>query len=350
MNKLYNSRDILPKLASEKPNLFLVKYEFRKYYENVTSYIEVYNITVPANRKEKQEKVMLNFDYRRPESLDDALSLRKKWGGKSSLLMGGTDLFLAIEEEVRCPELLIDLKKIKELSTLEERDGSIHIGAAVTYSELIRSELVHEKLPGIWESSRLVASVGIRNSATMAGNICNAVPSAESAAPLMVRDALIHMVSHNGKRSVPVVDFFTGPRRTVVKDDEIVTSISVPIVKGKFGESYVKLGRYRGEDIAQVATAVFVDGNLNYTIAYGAVGPVPMRIPGAEALLKGNKPTADLVERAKEEMLNTVSPIGDIRASREYRIHMCAVMFEKAVEAAYGRMEKGTPAYGTRLI
>jgi len=285
-----------------------------------------------------------------PESLDEALSLKKKWGEKSSLLMGGTDLFLTIEEEVRRPELLIDLKKIGELSTLEERGGSIHIGAAVTYSELIGSDLVHEKLPGIWESSRLVASMGIRNSATMAGNICNAVPSAESAAPLMVREALIHIASPSGNRSVPVVDFFTGPRRTVVKNDEIVTSLSVPLVKGKFGESYVKLGRYRGEDIAQVATAVMVDGRLNYTIAYGAVGPVPMRIPGAEALLKGKKPTADLVEKAKADMLNTVSPIGDIRASREYRLHMCSVMFEKAVAAAFGRMETGTPAYGTRLI
>ncbi|MBN2657590.1 MAG: xanthine dehydrogenase family protein subunit M [Spirochaetales bacterium] len=293
---------------------------------------------------------MLNFDYRRPESLDEALSLRKEWGGKSSLLMGGTDLFLAIEEEVRRPELLIDLKKIRALSGLEEKDGAVHIGAAVTYSELIHSDLVHQKLPGIWESSRLVASVGIRNSATMVGNICNAVPSAESATPLMIRDAVIHITSASGSRSVPAVEFFTGPRRTVVKDDEIVTSISVPLMKGKFGESYVKLGRYRGEDIAQVATAVLVDENWNYRIAYGAVGPVPMGIPGAEAVLKGKKPAADLIEKAKSEVLNTVSPIGDIRASKEYRLHMCAVMFEKAIDAAVSRMETGAPAYGARLI
>ncbi|MBB6479568.1 FAD binding domain-containing protein [Spirochaeta isovalerica] len=293
---------------------------------------------------------MLNFDYRRPESLVEALSLRKEWGGKSSLLMGGTDLFLAIEEEVRRPELLIDLKKIDELSRLEEKDGSVHIGAAVTYSELIRSDLIHDKLPGIWESSRLVASVGIRNSATMVGNICNAVPSAESAAPLMVRGAMIHIASSSGSRTVPAVDFFTGPRRTVVKDDEIVTSISVPLLKGKFGESYVKLGRYRGEDIAQVATAVLVDEKLNFAIAYGAVGPVPMRIPGAEAVLKGKKPTADLLDKAKAEVLSTVTPIADIRASREYRLHMCAVMFEKAIAAAVSRMETGAPAYGARLI
>lgn len=293
---------------------------------------------------------MLNFDYMRPESLGEALALRKKWGKASSLLMGGTDLFLALEEGVRHTELLIDLKKIGDFSLLEEKDGSVQIGAAVTYSELIGAELVKTKLPVIWESSRLVASMGIRNSATMAGNICNAVPSAESAAPLLVRDALIHISSDSGERTVAATDFFTGPRKTVVEDDEIVTSISVPLMEGKFGESYVKLGRYRGEDIAQVAVALSVDEKWNYRIAFGAVGPVPMRIPGAETILKGQKPTALLIEKAKEEMLKTVSPIGDIRASKEYRLHMCNVMFDKAIEAAVSRMETGTPEYGSRLI
>lgn len=293
---------------------------------------------------------MLNFDYRRPESLDEALSLRGKWGDSSSLLLGGTDLFLALEEGVRSPEFLIDLKKIKELSFLEEKDGFIHIGAAVTYTELIGSELVRSKLPGLWESSRLVASVGIRNSATMAGNICNAVPSAESAAPLLVRDAVIHLSSAAGKRDVPVKDFFTGPRKTVVKSDEILTSVSVPLAKGKFGEAYVKLGRYRGEDIAQVGTSVFVDEKWNYRVAYSAVGPVPMVIAGAEEALRGKAPSASSMEKALQSVLATVKPISDIRASREYRLHMCSIMFEKAVEAAVSRMEKGNPPYGIRLI
>jgi len=293
---------------------------------------------------------MLNFDYRRPDDLENALSLRSEWGKSSSLMLGGTDLFIAIDEDVCSPDLVIDLKNIKELDVLAETADSIEIGAAVSYSSLINSPLVHKKLPALWESSRLVASVGVRNSATLVGNICNAVPSAESAAPLLVRDAVVHISSVSGKRIVPITDFFTGPRKTVVSDSEIVTKVDVPLIAGDFGESYVKLGRYRGEDIAQVAVAVSVDREWNYKIAFAAVGPVPMRIPEAEALLKGKAITAELIDKSQEAIINTISPITDIRASKEYRIHMCRIMFEKAVNAAASRMVSSKPEYGARLI
>jgi CO/xanthine dehydrogenase FAD-binding subunit len=198
---------------------------------------------------------MVNFDYRKPIDLKEALSLRNKWGKASSLLLGGTDLFLAIDGGVCVPEMLIDLKNIEELNLIKDS------GDRVTYSALIDSPLVKKNLPAIWESSRLVASIGIRNAATLVGNICNAVPSAESASPLMVRNALVHLVSVDGKRDVSIRDFFTGPRRTVLKENEIVVAVSVPKVRKKFGEAYVKLGRYRGQDIAQVAVSVLVDSD-----------------------------------------------------------------------------------------
>jgi len=293
---------------------------------------------------------MLSFDYHKPVTIEDALSLREKWGESSSLLLGGTDLFLAIDEGVKRPDILIDLKNIKELKQIEQVGDSVVIGAGTTYSELIESVLIRNNLPGIWESSRLVASVGVRNAATLVGNICNAVPSAESAAPLMVRDALVHLSSKKGNRVIPVNDFFTGPRKTVVGESEIVTKVAIPLYKGKFGEAYVKLGRYRGEDIAQVAVAVSVDQERNYKIAFAAVGPVPLRIPEAEALLKGKEINRELLEKAQEAVLSTVSPISDIRASKEYRIHMCRIMFEKAVNAAASRIDSSLPEYGTRLI
>ena len=293
---------------------------------------------------------MVSFEYKRPASLDDALSLRDKWGESSSLLLGGTDLFLAIEDGVVSPEMIIDLKNIPGLNCLEEKDDSIIVGAGMTYSDLIKSSLVRKSLPGIWESSRLVASVGIRNSATMVGNICNAVPSAESAAPLMVRDARIHIASKSGERVVPITTFFTGPRKTVVSPGEIVTKITIPLVKEDFGESYIKLGRYRGEDIAQVCVSVFVDSQWNYKIAFGAVGPVPMRIHLAESILKGNPPTPELIVKAQDAIIESVSPITDIRASKEYRLHMCRIMLEKAVSAAVSRMISSEPALGTRLM
>jgi carbon-monoxide dehydrogenase medium subunit len=293
---------------------------------------------------------MHNFDYFRPADLGEALTLRNKWKKSSSLLLGGTDLLLAIDAGAVVPDVLIDLKGVEALDCLEKKGGNLEIGARVTYTTLVNSPIVKKHFPGIWESSRLVASVGVRNSATMAGNICNAVPSAESAAPLLTRDALILINSVDGNREVPISDFFTGPRKTVVKENEIVTAICVPYITGKFGESYVKLGRYRGEDIAQVAVSVTVDSLFNYKIAYAAVGPVPIRIPEAETLLSGKTLSSDLLEKAQDAVIAAVSPISDIRASREYRIHMCRIMLEKALSTAVSRMESSIPEYGIRLI
>ncbi len=293
---------------------------------------------------------MNNFDYQKPVNLKDALFLKEKWGKSSSLLLGGTDLLLAIENGTNNPEFLIDLKGVGELDSIEETSNAVTIGAGVTFSTLINSQIIRKQLPGLWEASRLVASPGVRNVATLTGNICNAVPSAESAAPLLVRDARIEIASVKGKKDVLISDFFTGPRKTVVKENEIVTSITIPAIKSDFGESYVKLGRYRGEDIAQVGVSVLVDKKLNYKIAFAAVGPVPLRIPKAELLMKGKEISPELIMEAQDIIVESVSPITDIRASREYRIHMCRIMFEKAVTAAVSRMKSSKPEYGTRLI
>ncbi|MCG8572706.1 MAG: xanthine dehydrogenase family protein subunit M, partial [Spirochaetes bacterium] len=248
------------------------------------------------------------------------------------------------------PEVIIDLKGIGELKNIEEKGNFVKIGAGVTFTDIIQSDLLKKVIPALVEASQLVASVGVRNTATMVGNICNAVPSADSAAPLLVRDAEVKINSANGERTVPITGFFSGPRKTVLKPDEIVSAVSFQKEKAKFGEVYLKLGRYRGEDLAQVGVSVFVDTNLNYKVAYAAVGPVPLRIATAEAILRGRKPAADLVEQACLEVEKKISPIDDIRASKAYRLHMCRVMLEKGVEAAFSRMEKNTPAYGTKLI
>ncbi len=293
---------------------------------------------------------MHGFDYRRPQELKEALTLKSAFGDASRLLAGGTDLILAIEGGTSSPEVLIDLKGIRDLDRIEERDDVVEIGAGVTYTALIDSPLVRRQLPGLWESSRLVASVGIRNVATMVGNICNAVPSAESAAPLLVRDALVRIASSDGTRQVPITAFFTGPRRTVVGESEIVTGVGVPVKAEPFGACYVKLGRYRGEDIAQAAVSVFVDKDRDWRVAFAAVGPVPVRATEAEECLKGRDATPEAVAEAVALIDDALSPITDIRASREYRLHMCRVMFEKAVMAAGTRLTSSEPPYGARLI
>ncbi|HID15886.1 MAG TPA: xanthine dehydrogenase family protein subunit M, partial [Candidatus Atribacteria bacterium] len=129
---------------------------------------------------------MKNFDYAKPSSLREAVSMYADYGDKAKLLLGGTDLIVMMDDGVVNPDMVIDLKGIDELKRLEIEGEFLHIGAGVTFSELIDNSIVKEKFPIIWESSRTVASVGVRNRATIVGNICSAVPSADSAPALLV--------------------------------------------------------------------------------------------------------------------------------------------------------------------
>lgn len=292
---------------------------------------------------------MENFRYLKPATLEEALSSKSEYGKKASFLLGGTDLFIAMNKEIVVPDAVIDLKGITELKYLEERDGSIYIGAAVTWTELLESDMIKKSLPGLWEAADLVASVGVRNTGTLVGNLCNAVPSLEGGAPLYVRDAVVFLEGKGGKREVSIKDFFTGVKRTVLKDDEVMTGLMVPVEK-EFGEVYIKMGRYEGEDLAQAGVSVFVDKNYNYRISLSAVAITPVRATKAEEFLKGKKLTDSLAAEAAELALEAIAPISDLRSSKEYRTHMCRIMVKRGLGASVSRMETGSPALSTRLI
>ena len=292
---------------------------------------------------------MENFKYLKPATLEDALSSKSEYGSKANFLLGGTDLFIAMDKGVIVPDVVIDLKGIKALSYLEEKDGFIYIGAAVTWTELIDSELIKKSIPSLWEAADLVASVGVRNSATLIGNVCNAVSSLEAGAPLYIRDAVVFLESKSGKREVSIKDFFTGVKRTVIKEDEMMTGLKIPVVQD-FGEVYIKMGRYEGEDLSQAGVSVFVDKNNNYRISLAAVAITPVRASKAENFLKGKKLNPELAEEAAELALEAIAPISDIRSSKEYRIRMCKIMVKRGLTACVSRMETGSPALSTRLI
>ncbi len=292
---------------------------------------------------------MENFKYLKPATLEDALSSKSEYGSKANFLLGGTDLFIAMDKGVVTPEVVIDLKGIESLKYLEERDGAVYIGAAVTWTEIIESELVKKAVPGLWEAADLVASVGVRNTATLVGNLCNAVPSLEGGAPLYVRDAVVFIEGKSGKREVSIKDFFTGVKKTVLKDDEMMTGVKIPVEK-KSGEVYIKMGRYEGEDLAQAGVSVFVDADNNYRIALSAVAVTPVRAAKAEEFLKGKKLDENLAAEAAELALEAISPISDLRSSKEYRIHMCRIMVKRGLLASVSRLESGVPALSTRLI
>ncbi|MCF7858315.1 MAG: xanthine dehydrogenase family protein subunit M [Candidatus Cloacimonetes bacterium] len=283
--------------------------------------------------------IINDFEYKKPKNIKEALQLLAEKRGKSKILAGGTDLIVYLKEELLKTELVIDLKGIEELNNIKVEKDKVIIGAGVTFTELIESQEIQKKLPILWEACKKVASVGIRNRATLAGNICSAVPSIDSAPALLVYDAEIVVQNATEKKNVSIHNWFTGPKKTILASDEIVISINIPLSKHTGG--YEKLGRYQGEDLAQAGIGILVDSVKNYRFASCAVGPVPKRLYKLEEYLQGKEINEEILAKAGDIISDEISPISDIRSSAEYRTHMMKVMFNRGFKKALTSMKGG---------
>jgi carbon-monoxide dehydrogenase medium subunit len=290
------------------------------------------------------------FEYAKPQSLDDAVGLLADRGDAARLIAGGTDVVSELRDGLTAPDLVIDLKGIAGLDAIGFGGGTLTIGALATFTDLIESDPVRREFPVLWEAAKSVGSVGIRNRATMTGNICSAVPCCDAGPPLLVYEAAVRVTGPSGERSIPISDWFLGPRETALGTGEIVVSIEVPRPADGHGGAYVKLGRYKGEDLAQASAAVLALSGNHFRVAFGAVAPTPVRARRIEALMEGRLLDDALVQEAKGLVPEETAPITDVRASEAYRAHMLPIMFERGARAAVARLRGEGPAYGTRLV
>ncbi|HNX00593.1 MAG TPA: xanthine dehydrogenase family protein subunit M [Candidatus Cloacimonadota bacterium] len=286
--------------------------------------------------------VVHEFQYYRPEKLDEVLVLLARQKEKARILAGGTDLAVYIKEGLDHPQVVIDVKHVSELKKIEYDNNSLFIGALATFSDILANEHIKMNYLMLWESAQSVASMGIRNRATLVGNICSAVPSLDSAPALLCYDAIVHTHSLEGTRSIPIREWFVSPRKTAKAEDEIVMGVTIPKIAAKHAGCYLKLGRYRGEDLAQAGLGVLLTEEKHYRIAYCAVGPIPKRVEEIENLLNGKTLNEAIVKEAKGLVPQLISPITDIRSSKEYRTHMCQVMLERGLQAATDRLQGKT--------
>jgi aerobic carbon-monoxide dehydrogenase medium subunit len=282
---------------------------------------------------------MHRFEYCAPTNLPEAISLLNRYGSTARLIAGGTDLLIALKERSDRPDYLINLAGMPELCFIDydPADG-LRIGAAVTVREVEKSALVRASYPVIASAASSLASVQIRNLATVAGNICRASPSADLPPALLALGASVRLAGPTGQRVVALVDFFSGPGRTVLHPGEILTEILIPPVLLHSGAIYLKHCPRRAMDLAAigVAAALTIDnGRCSAVgIAMGAVAPTPRRAFQAEAVLAGQRPTPELIERAAEEAACEASPISDVRASAAYRRQMVGVLVRRALQQA----------------
>jgi CO/xanthine dehydrogenase FAD-binding subunit len=299
----------------------------------------------------------LDLDYLAPTSLDAALAVLASRGGDAAVLAGGTDLVPWLRDELVRPQVLVDLKRIRGLADVEVVDDHLVLGCLVTFSDLLAAEVVRDRLPVLAEMAEQVASVGIRNRATLVGNLCSAVPSGDAGPVVLTHDAEVTVRGASGSRTVPIEAWFAGPRRTCLAPWEIVTGVSIPLPPEPSGAAFARLARYRGEDLAQASVAVLVAPGRHVRVAFAAVGPTPLRARRIERLLTtadldartGAFPS-DLVERAVALVAEEIAPITDVRATDHYRLRMSEVMLRRALAAATSRAVGGGPAHGTPLL
>jgi len=280
---------------------------------------------------------MPSMQYLIPETLDDVLEMLSTFKGNAKILAGGTDLIPAIKRrEISAPQYVIDIKSIPELYELSyDKKSGLKIGPLVTIDMIAKSPVIAEHFTCLSQAANSMASPQVRNRGTIAGNICSAVPSADSAPSLIVLSARAMVKSTTSERSLPVEKFFSGPKKTVLNDDELLTEIIIPSPDPGSRSTYQKLSPRHSMDLAVVgaAAAGLCKNNIckNVRIALGAVAPTPVRAPMAENILLNKKITTELIEEASKNALLQCSPIDDHRASREYRCDMVNVMTKRAL-------------------
>jgi CO/xanthine dehydrogenase FAD-binding subunit len=287
---------------------------------------------------------MRAFAYERPTHLDDAVAMLGEHGPEARLLAGGTDLIIRLRDGSIRPRIVIDLKGIAELDgEIREGDGHLTIGAQTVMTDIAADQRIRRDHEALAEAAAVVGAVQIRNRATLAGNICNASPAADTAPALLVYGARVIARGPAGVRRIPIDEFFVRSGVTTLGRGELVTAIELPRPTSRWGAVHVRRTRRRGHDLASVTLtcAVFADGVTR--LAYGSLGPRPVLVADETGLL-ADPEASDI---AKMERLETLfvgaSPSArSMRASPEYRLAMLHVLGLRAIGTAIDRLAEGT--------
>ena len=258
------------------------------------------------------------MDVLSPLSLEEALRLKAE-RRDAVPIAGGTDVMVSINFDRLRPGALLNLNEVPELRGWSRENGTLRLGAGLTYAEAMEEPLAG-LLPALAEASRTVGSPQIRNRGTIGGNLGTSSPAGDALPPLLVSDAQVELASVRGTRVVALTDFLVGPKQNVLADDELVVGL---LVETGGRQTFMKVGPRNAMVIAVVSLAVRVDGDLR--AAFGSAGPVPTLV---RAPLGDAESFPDLVAEA-------ASPIDDVRGTAAYRTHALRVLTKRALDRCF---------------
>ncbi|MBZ0289541.1 MAG: FAD binding domain-containing protein [Anaerolineae bacterium] len=271
-------------------------------------------------------------------SINEALNLLAEYGTHARIIAGGTDMLIELERGQRPGvDTLIDITRIPGLDTIAEAGGHINLGPLVTHNHVVGSKAIVERGFPLAQASWEVGAPQIRNRATVAGNVITASPANDTITPLMALGASVTLVSADGARTVPLSEFYTGVRKTVMRSDELLTSISFPVMRPSQCGMFIKLGLRRAQAISVINVAVILDFDgdtiSSAVITLGSVAPTIIRVPDAEAYLTGKNLIPAVISEAARLAAATPKPIDDVRGTAAYRTEMVRVLVSRTLRA-----------------
>ena len=289
---------------------------------------------------------MTPFEYRTPKSLKEVHANLKEFGSDAKLVAGGTALIIMMKQRLVRPSCLISLRSVRGLNGIELQNGVLRIGGLATHRQLETSPLIRRRLRMLAETYHHVATLRVRNMATVGGGLAHADPNQDPPPSLIALGATLKATSANGSRVIPMDEFFKDYYETVLNPDELITEVMVPKLPPNSGAAYIKFLPRTADDYATVsAAAVLTLDKSNKTIAdvriaLGSVGVTPIRATAAEAVLRGQPLKTEAFAEAGEKAKEAVDPISDFRGSAGYKKDMAAVFVRRALEKALGDLRQ----------
>ena len=284
--------------------------------------------------------IAASFEYDAPSTLNDAINLLHQYGEDAKILSGGHSLLPMMKLRFASPERVIDINGIPDLSYIKEEDGVLKFGALTRESEIEHSELLKEKYPIFADVTKLIADPQVRNMSTVGGNLAHGDAANDHPAVMLALRATVVATGKDGKRSIPIDEFFFGFYTTALQHGEILTEIQIPVPPKGTGSAYHKLERKVGDyATAGVAVQLTIENGICTAIGIGLtnVNPIPLRAKRSEKLLLNNPLTDENIAEAAKLASEDCSPSADLRGSEEYKRAMVAVLVKRMIKKAVER-------------